>query len=156
MGFDGVLQDYIHSTWIVTLVLVAMGCGGSDDGATRLSFPLQGELCAQPGLLAYLQVTGVPGICPLEVGADRTVSGRCDGVPTGQIRELRLVYYIQADGREVRLAQATTQLDLRNQTDAQVDVVFEADDLITSFDEDEDGRSNLLEFCEGTDPLATD
>ena len=135
---------------------LTVGCGDDPGVETQVAFQMEGIACDQPGILAYLQVTGVPGICPLEVGEDRTVQGRCAPVPTGAIRDFRLVYYIQVDGEEVQLATATIQVDLREQSSSSVVLDFQPSMLVTSMDDDGDGRVNLVEFCEGTNPRQQD
>lgn len=124
---------------------------GDDAAPLQVNFQMQTLDCDRAGLLAYLQVIGVPGICPLQVNADRTVSGACAPVPTGEIREFRLVYYTVLDEQEVQLATVRTQVDLRDESRSSIVVDFEASPIMSDIDEDDDGRSNLVEFCEGTD-----
>ncbi|MEM7675526.1 MAG: hypothetical protein AAF449_05935 [Myxococcota bacterium] len=142
--------------WVA--LLSVMGCG-DDSSDLQVRFQMQTIGCNQPGLSAYLQVTGVPGVCELNIGEDRTVSGRCAAVPTGAVRIFRLVYFFRMPGERpvnVDLARISVELDLRNETRTSIVLAFPADRLVTSMDDDDDGRSNLTEFCEGTDPTTRD
>lgn len=137
--------------WLASCAVI-LSCGDAPEVATELAFQVAEDVCDQPGLQAYLQVTGIPGICPLTVNPDRTIEGRCAPIPTGAIRDVRLVYYIVQADEEVRLATATVQVDLRDVENRSVRVNFNSSMLVTSFDDDEDGQTNLDEFCVGTDP----
>lgn len=140
---------------VALALAVGPGCG-PDEAGMQVRFQAQIASCDQPGLRAYLQVAGVPGVCPLQVAENRTVSGACAGVPTGQVRRLRITYYTVVDGREVPLAYADATVDLRGETQPRVVVVFSEDALDTDLDDDLDGRSNLEEFCAGTNPRRAD
>lgn len=129
-------------------------CGGDEVFDVEAAFQIEG-LCDRPGLLAYVQGTGVSGICPLTVGADRTVRGTC-AVPTGEIREFRLTYYTVVDGREVTLAFIVASLDLRDVREDRLVLEFDPAALTSDLDDDGDGRTNLAEFCEGTNPRIRD
>lgn len=149
--------------WMVLVLLAAVfGCG-DDAPELQVNFQMQTVGCMRPGMSAYLQVTGVMGVCRLDIGSDRTVSGRCASVPTGAVRTFRLVYFFEVPetpGSErminVDLATVSMEVDLRNETRSSIALVFPADRLMTDMDDDDDGRSNLTEFCEGTDPRTRD
>ena len=143
--------------WWCALVLgLGVACGDDDGASMQFEFQIQALECEQPGLLAYIQVTGVPGICPLTVAEDRTVSGVCGPIPVGAVRDVRLVYYTVVDNVEIQLAVASTQLDLRGEPDETVTVEFQSNQIVTNLDDDSDGRTNIVEFCEGTNPRRAD
>ncbi|MEQ8278294.1 MAG: hypothetical protein RMA76_37970 [Deltaproteobacteria bacterium] len=141
-------------------LLALAACGGEpgdEEPAMAIGFQMHALQCDVPGMMARLEVSGVPGICPLQVNADRTVTGVCKPVPTGEIRDFRLIYfYFPTPTTELELATVIARLDLRNETREQVRVEFPADRVFTELDADADTRSNIEEFCMGTDPLRAD
>lgn len=146
--------------WLMTFTLVA--CGGPEEAETptmEIGFLQQGLDCTAPGMQARLEATGVAGACPLQVSADHRVTGVCRAVPAGDVRNFRLVYYFDI-GRgpdpEVELAVVTAALDLREQREPTVVLEFPANRLIKDQDDDNDSRTNLQEFCAGTDPRMAD
>jgi len=133
-------------------------CGGPEVETMRVSLRLHQLACNDiPGLQAELQVAGRNGNCPLDVGADRTVTGVCPSIPTGRPVQVRLAYYIQLDPEtRVTLAVANQDLDLTAPADEIVVVSFPDSAVswsdLDQFDDDTDRVSNLEEVCQGRDP----
>lgn len=168
----------MRTTLLCALVLAstALACGGEETGTTmramEIGFRMHALECERPGIQAKLDTLrasagpdkefGDEGVCLLPVDANRMVRGTCYDVPAGDVIFFRLVYYITFQGAEgdwpvdVELATAVDQLDLRNQRQRTVRLEFGPDQLYTELDTDGDGRTNLQEFCEGTNPLARD
>lgn len=138
------------------IALVALGllaaCGGEPDDEVTYGFKSHALQCEVPGMQARLDVSGVDGVCPLSVNADRTVTGVCRPVPAGEIRDFRLVYFYDLGGVEVDLATVIARLDLRGETRDTVRLEFPADRVFSDIDDDSDGRTNIEEFCAGTNP----
>lgn len=132
-------------------IVGAVACGDAPADSRPVAFQVDPGLCAPPALEAYLQVLGVSGICPLEVAADRTVRGRCAVAPTGALTTVRLVYHTVIDGRSYILATVDSEVDLTDDDPQTIALEFPAAGLVTDEDADGDGRSNLQEFCDGTD-----
>ena len=144
-------------SWVAGVAIMgAVACGDSPPDGRPVAFQVAAGLCAPPALEAYLQVLGVPGICPLDVAADRTVSGRCTVAPTGAITTVRLVYHTVIDGRSYILATVDSEVDLTDDGPQAIELEFPETGLDTDIDADLDGRSNLQEFCDGTDLLTPD
>lgn len=156
------------TTFVFAAALCMTACGGEpgDEGPTqRFEFQRHALLCEVPGcfqlpegvtcLQAKLEATGVPGVCPLNVLEDRTVSGSCR-TPAHEVRDFRLVYYSYVGTVEVQLAVVLARLDLREETKENIRLEFPQDHLMTDFDEDQDGRTNLAEICAGTNPTIND
>jgi hypothetical protein len=110
-------------------------------------------LCSQNGLEVKLQAQGLED-CPLALTPQNTVAGTCGGFVPGQVQQLRLLYFARlpapAQPEILELASATTLLDLTG---------FEGEEAVVNFDridhypdDDGDGRPNLTEWCEATDP----
>lgn len=153
---------------IMTLALGLFACGGEANEAEpeqRIAFQRHALMCEIPGcfqlpdgvpcIQAKLEATGVPGVCPLDVLEDRTVSGSCR-TPAHEVRDFRLVYYTYAGPEEVQLAVVLARLDLREETNENIQLTFPQEMLLTNFDQDQDGRSNIQEICEGTNPVLQD
>lgn len=125
------------------------GCGGD---APNIAFTVHPQVaCRTDGLEAHLEATGVDGVCPLIVNADRTVTGTCHDVPTGMPRSFRLVYLASYD-RPYELAVAVEQRDLTNVDRDTLILEFPAENLMVDQDDDGDGLTNLEEFCCGSHP----
>lgn len=106
-------------------------------------------------LNAKMEATGVPGVCPLDVASDRSVTGSCR-TPGKELRDFQVIWYAYAGPQEVTVARATTQLDLRQVRQASLPLTFGADTTQADFDDDLDNKTNLAELCAGTDPLVPD
>lgn len=144
---------------LLTMSLLALAaCGGApeDEPAMGIGFQMHALQCDVPGMQARLEVSGVEGVCPLTVNADRTVTGICKPVPAGEIRDFRLVYYYLIGATEIELATVIARLDLRGETRDEVRVEFPADRVFTGNDDDSDGKTNIEEFCAGTNPRVRD
>lgn len=143
---------------LVFALLSLVACGGSELGAMRLSLRLHQLACNEiPGLQAELQVAGRSANCPLDVNADRTITGSCPSIPTGRPVQVRLAYFIQLDPQtRVTLAVANQDLDLTAPADEVVVVDFPEGSVswsdLDQFDDDTDRVSNLEEVCQGRDP----
>lgn len=139
------------------LALGSLACGGEvgeEAPMMRVGFRMHELECTIEGqLLAKLQVAGIPGFCDLDVAPDRTVSGVCSGVPTGDVRMFRLVYYMMIGGVEVQLATVIETVDLTGETRGTITVEFPSDAVESLYDDDGDRTPNLVEVCQGTDPL---
>jgi hypothetical protein len=149
----------IAATSLACLAL-AGSCGGAEEAPPlEFAFRMHALDCgASVPLQARLEVSGVEGVCPLDVRADRTVLGVCRGIPTGELRDFRLVYYYfdAALQDEVQLAAVTARVDLRDARERQLRLEFPADRMDTSADDDGDCRSNLFEYCSGRSPRSSD
>ncbi|MEQ9500778.1 MAG: hypothetical protein RIT81_28155 [Deltaproteobacteria bacterium] len=140
-------------------LLALAACGGEpEEPGMEIAMQMHALQCDVPGMQARLTVSGIlDRVCPLQVNADRTVTGICRPIPTGEIRDFRLIYfYYPTPTTELELATVIARLDLRNETREQVRVEFPADRVFTELDADADTRSNIEEFCTGTDPLRAD
>ncbi len=138
-------------------VLAVVGACGDDLGVPlELRFANQVLECTGPDMQAYLQVLGVDGVCPLTVNEDRTVSGVCEPVPLGAVRDFRVTYFYEIAGERIDLAIVTEQVDLRGETRETIVLEFKEENLVIDFDDDRDGRVNIEEFCSGTDPRIPD
>lgn len=136
------------------LLLAVGACGGPDDVSIGLSFRRHALKCSRDGMQARLQVIGAPD-CELSVDpVENTVSGLCTGIPTGQERQFRLSYYAPldppADPPELELASALRSVDLTDQRDPELVVVFDRIDFWP--DDDRDGANNIAEWCAGANP----
>lgn len=132
------------------LLLLFIGCGG--EPGLQIAFTAHPQVtCGADGLEAHLEATGVDGVCPLIVNADRTVTGTCHDVPTGEPRSFRLVYFASYD-RPYELAVAIEQRDLTNVDRDTLILEFPADSLMIDQDDDGDTLTNLEEFCCGSHP----
>lgn len=144
---------------ILFALLFAIGCGeAAEQGELKVALRQHQLNCDIPGLQAKLQISlsGVPE-CLLDVNADRTVTGSCPAIPTGNLIEVRLVYFVlttcaNVAGAEVELASAIESVDLRDTSDAQVTVSFPEDSLMRDIDQDNDTRTNLEEVCVSENP----
>lgn len=137
------------------LAASAVACGGEaePEATMQVAFRQHALKCDRPGMQAKLQVAGSTD-CDLVVGADRTVEGVCRRVPTGQVRQLRLVYFATldppADPATLDLAVAFGQADLTDQRDAELIVTFDRIDEYPN--DDPDPASNLEEWCNFGNP----
>lgn len=141
---------------ILTVVALGLGsgCGDASD-PEPVSFQAHALACEVPGMQAWLRVTGLEmRVCHLQVDADGTVSGLCGGVPGGAERTFSLEYYVVLAMRRVLLAKVELVVDLTDETDDVVPLDFSQAPVFTDLDDDNDGVSNLVEFCSGRDPLA--
>ena len=139
-------------------LVVSVACGGApsaDDGAMRVGVSFRALECTRDGVQAKLQVTGGYE-CPLVLRADGTAHGVCSAIPTGGIRDFRLVYFIVLEANRpetlLELATAVITRDLTHYSDSELRLVFTPADLETDLDDDGDGQSNVTEFCLGTNP----
>ncbi len=138
----------------------AAACGGSEaPGSTHVALRVHEIMnCGEiGGLQAELQVAGQGAPCPLDVAADRTISGVCPRIPTGRPVQIRLAYFIQLDpDTRVTLAVANQDIDLTTPADVVVPVTFPESSVMWSdldqFDDDTDHISNLEEVCMGRNP----
>ncbi len=135
----------------------ALACG-EPGPELEVGFSTHRLECEVRDLQAWLQVSGVDGFCPLEVLPDRTIQGVCGPVPGRAERVFSILYYVflpnfTGVSTQVDLARASLAVDLTEETREEVPVDFGAATLVTSFDADLDGLSNLVEVCRGTDPL---
>jgi hypothetical protein len=140
---------------ISLFALAATGCGVEAQGTARIALRMHQLGCEIPPLQAKLEVTGQAEDCPLEVSADRTVSGVCPAIPTGAVLEFRLLYFLLTEGPGdplVQLATAIESLDLTETSDREVTLSFPASSLNRDYDDDMDGQSNIAEVCAGTNP----
>lgn len=139
-------------------VFVAAACGGKDVSATMHVSLRQHQLqCDIPGLQARLEVSVSGGVkCPLTVNADRTITGSCPSIPTGNVVDVRLLYFVLTEcagsQSEVELASAIISVDLTGATSPQMDVSFAESNLERDIDQDTDGESNLVEVCQAKNP----
>lgn len=152
---------------IALIAALGLACGGEapEEAGTRIAFKAHNLMCDIPGcsmlpegvpcVRAKLEASGVPGVCLLEVDRDRNVSGVCR-TPAQEIRDFRLEYYTYIGTSELQLAVVLARLDLREETRRSIDLEFPQSRVDTSIDDDRDGRSNLQEFCEGTNPNEAD
>jgi hypothetical protein len=125
------------------------GCGGSD---LEVGFAIHRQVsCKSEGLAANLEASGIEGVCPLIVNEDRTVSGVCHAVKTGEPRAFRLVYYMTLD-REYELAVAQETLDLTEVKRKTIVLTFEEEGINIDIDDDGDTFLNVEEFCCGSHP----
>lgn len=138
----------------VAVLGILMSCGGGESELQRseVRFSAHPLACDVPGMEAWLRVTGVDGVCPLTVAADRTVSGSCAGVPGRAERVFRIEYFVVLMGRRVQLASANLVVDLTEETREIVPIDFSRAQVVTELDLDGDGATNLFEFCTGRDP----
>jgi hypothetical protein len=147
---------------IIALALGLAGCGAGTEGPVmQIGFKRQALECTIDQLQAKLQNDRVVGSCPLMVNPDDTVSGTCPAVPTGMRTTFRLEYYIVEEAptgemKEVQLAVAVKILDLTDFKRKTAVLEFSEGELMTNFDDDDDGLSNIIEVCTGRDPLVFD
>lgn len=131
-------------------------CGGAEAPVmtAQVGFKVHALKCDRDGLLAKMQVQVEGGYeCPLLVNADRTVQGSCSSIPTGAIREFRLIYFAKRPGEpDLDVATALTEADLRGYTRAQLRVEFPQASINTDIDDDQDGKSNIVEWCSMENP----
>ena len=159
---------FVTAPGLVLLASVlSLGCGPEDglEPEARIAFQRHALSCDIPGcsmlpegvtcIQAKLEATGVPGVCPLEVNADRTVTGVCR-TPAQDIRDFRLVYYTFRGVEEIQLAVVLARLDLREETRRSITLEFPQGRVMADLDDDNDGRSNIQEVCEGTNPRLQD
>jgi len=138
---------------VLSLCLLAAGCGGAETEGTAFALRIQQMGCRVPALQANLQIQGMSERCPLTVKTEtQTVEGRCPGVPTGRIVGLRLVYYVLlGENDPADLATISVDVDLRDIGSSAV-VDFNQGELVKDYDDDMDGKTNLAEVCSGGDP----
>ncbi len=140
---------------LLTLAAPLVGCGGAPETETfRVSLRMNALPCDSgiPGLQADL---GIPehDTCPLDVSADRTISGVCPRIATGREYQVRLRYFVQLSAEErVDIAVIYQDVDLIAPSDESVVVQFPDARLDTNFDDDNDSMSNIAEVCVGRDP----
>jgi hypothetical protein len=142
------------------LIFLALGslaaCGGAEElGTSRVSLRMNAIPCDNgiPGLQAELGVPDHPA-CPLEVGADRTITGVCPSITAGRAYEVRLAYFVQLPpDTRVDIARIYQTVDLREPADATVVLTFPDAALETNIDSDSDNVDNIDEVCAGRDPL---
>jgi hypothetical protein len=137
-------------------VVAACGSGTSDVGI-QIGTTGNALACHVMGLQAKLQVSGVSPDCALQVNSDDSVMGTCPAIPTGAVREFRLLYFAllppnSPPPQELDLAQASVSVDLRNWSSNNLIISYPPDSLDTSFDDDMDGVNNLRELCTGMNP----
>jgi hypothetical protein len=164
---------------VLTPLVLAQACGPAPVGAGLVVATPQGLVdCASPpggDLQARLWVSGHSAPCALEIDGD-TATGDCVVTP-GLERRVTIDWFIDRGGVVILLAQASRDVDLTRAT-ADVDLSFSDNDYVTtgcldmsvdSFagsptvevfnvqqpvcDLDDDGESNVVEVCAGTDPL---
>lgn len=140
---------------LVLLAGLLISCGGGESvGRLEIALRAHQMPCDIPGLQAKLQIAGQSGDCPLLVNADRTVTGECPSVPTGQVMECRLVYFILLNAVDppVELATALEELNLVDFTGETAQLAFPSSSLNIDIDDDNDTMSNLAEVCAGGNP----
>lgn len=168
---------------VVAALLASAACGPapSTSGPTSgLSVARPQALidCASPpgeALQARLWVSGHNAPCALDV-ADDGATGDCVVTP-GIERRVTIDWFVDRGGVVILLAQASTDVDLAGASDDVVITFTDADYItedcldmsVDSFagrptvevfnvqqpvcDLDDDGQSNVVETCAGTDPL---
>jgi len=138
---------------LIALVMFA-GCGGEPQPGLQVGFKMHALKCERTDMQARIQVQVEGGYdCPLTVNPDRTVHGRCPSIPTGAIREFRLIYFAEIPGQQnLDLATALTEADLRGWTREEVAVEFPQASVSTDIDDDSDGMSNIVEWCTMQNP----
>lgn len=163
----------------VTATLLAAACGKAPVGAGLMVARPQALVdCASPPgdtLQARLWVSGHGAPCALSVDGD-TATGDCVVTP-GLERRVTIDWFIDQGGVVILLAQASRVVDLTRAT-ADVGLSFTDTDYVSadcldmsedSFagsptievfngqrrvcDLDDDGATNVVEICAGTDPL---
>jgi hypothetical protein len=146
-----------RAAWCFLGALAACG-GGEETANMEIAFQQHALVCDIPNLQAKMQITNVAEICMLEVNDDRTVTGLCPDIPTGEVRAFRLVYFISvtSPALDVQLATAIETLDLTSETRSLVTLEFGTDSVETAFDDDNDRLTNIVEVCEGRNPLLMD
>lgn len=134
-------------------------CGDDPEATLRLAFQVHALDCEVPGLDVRLEASNLPGQeCGtsegLVVNADRTVSGSCSGIPTGSVVNFRLVYLtlVESVNTQVELATVVASLDLTDPSDSVMRLDFSDRPIMTNFDFDADGMTNIEEFCVGRNP----
>lgn len=135
-------------------ILFAAACGGeaTDAPAMHVGFRAHALKCDVADIEAKLQIAFVDEECPLTVNEDRTVEGTCPAVPTGSVRDFRLIYFKMLPGDPVPLdlASAIETADLRSVKSSPFTLSFNSVD--TDIDDDGDNASNIVEVCEGKNP----
>lgn len=142
----------LPALFALPFALLACGEASSELPEQQVSFQAHRLACDVPNMEAWLKVTGVDGICPLEVQPDRTITGVCAGVPGKAQRVFRIEYTFLLRGERVQLASANLVVDLTDESSETVVIDFSNAELMTDLDDDGDGTSNIVEFCTGRDP----
>ena len=164
------------SAWLAVLALAA-ACGQSPSPTMVFPTPQMLVDCAQPPpLQARLWISGSADPCLLAVDVAASIAtGSCETAP-GIVRRFTLDWFVDVRGREVLLAQAQKEVDLRNQQES-LTLTYAAEDIVVtgcldmsvdSFngaelvdvdgvlrpvcDLDDDGVDYLGEACAGNDP----
>jgi hypothetical protein len=147
-----------ETRWVLAVLVAAAGCGGEVEPELAVAFRTHALECTTPfPMQARLEVSGVPGVCLLEIDAEGRATGACRGIPTGEERVFRLVYYVEdpAVGDAVEVATVAETYDLRDPPGRTVRIEFSASALFYP-DTDRDGRGNLWEYCNGRSPVQSD
>ena len=151
------MTRYVASLAATCAITIACGSTGEplDGTDVGIAFQTHALQCDIVDLKARLQIDAAT--CPLDVdAATHVVTGLCRKVPTGNLVNFRLVYFVLLGGRDVCLATAIKQLDLTNETREEITLQFSTRDLMTSIDFDADGATNIDEVCNGRNPLVQD
>lgn len=164
------MRHGVLATLLSVLAAGQLSCGGEEPAeGSPIRFQQHALMCNLPGcdqlpegvtcIQAELAASGVGGTCQLVVSQDRTVSGVCR-TPAKEVRDFRLVYYTYIGADKIQLAVVLARLDLREETRSQIELVFPQNRVMAGvdegFDDDGDGRSNIQEVCEGTNPRLFD
>ena len=139
----------------IGVVLALVSCGPPAEAPMQVAFRAHPLKCDRDGVRAKMQVSG--GIeCPLTVAADRTVSGTCARIPAGGVVTFHLIYFTELKGwtEPLYLATALVTEDLAGYAKTELRLVFPGDSIRTDIDDDQDGVSNIAEWCAGDDPRA--
>jgi hypothetical protein len=144
---------------MVLALAIAAGCGGPPplEADMQVGFRMHHLDCTAEGMEVKMQVSGGYE-CPLSIDADRKVEGTCLAIPAGGPRVFRLVYYAILDAMPdvpLDLAVANESVDLTEYDRPDLQLVF--DDVVTDiYDDDQDTKPNIVEWCTGGNPRLRD
>jgi len=146
------ISPYICALLLLLMPLTFAGCGDESSSDNVASYSDQNNIfeAKMPVILkainvtsCTLEVSGV-GSFNMTVNADDSVSGEIP-VPVGS-HAFTLTYF---SGGSIILARASTTSTISTGSNT---ITFTSSDLNTSFDDDNDGYTNLNEVKSGTDP----
>lgn len=155
------IKNVLLISSLPVLLLVA-GCSSSDssggvtarndDQGDGIELPVAinaGALPSNGSLNAYISVDGGPRQALAVDLATQTVSGSLNGISTGSHQFLIEVVFAYDNGTEVMLGRASVTMDVGSGDNS---LTVNSGDYNTTFDDDNDGVSNLAELNAGTDP----